>query len=95
MCHADRGPAGADPPADRRGLGRVRGRRACAPVSPRLHPAVESRVGQSVANTLLGMGGLEPWLANERVEELHAIGYDQVTVRFHRRPQAAGGPDRR
>lgn len=49
---------------------------------PPPHPAVESRVGQSVANSLLGMGGLEPWLANDRVEELHAIGHDHVTVRF-------------
>ncbi|MBN1173891.1 MAG: CpaF family protein [Micromonosporaceae bacterium] len=49
---------------------------------PPLHPSVESRVGQSLANTLLGMGGLQPWLGREDVEELHAIGCDQVTVRF-------------
>ena len=49
---------------------------------PPLHPAVESRVSRAVGNALLGMGGLEPWLANDAVEELHAIGFDHVSVRY-------------
>ncbi len=49
---------------------------------PPLHPTVESRVGRTVANTLLGMGGLDPWLGNERLEELHAVGFDHVYVRY-------------
>jgi Flp pilus assembly CpaF family ATPase len=49
---------------------------------PPLAPHVESRIGRLVANTLLGAGGLEPWLRDERVEEIHAIGCDRVFVRF-------------
>jgi Flp pilus assembly CpaF family ATPase len=58
---------------------------------PPLRPQVESRIGRAVANTLLGAGGLEPWLRDERVEEIHAIGCDQVFVRFAdgRREQVA------
>ncbi|MER7273503.1 ATPase, T2SS/T4P/T4SS family [Dactylosporangium sp. NPDC000244] len=49
---------------------------------PPLHPHVESRVARTVADALLGAGGLQPWLSNPDVEEIVANGCDQVFVRF-------------
>lgn len=49
---------------------------------PPLRPEVESRVSRAVTDSLLGAGGLEPLLRNERVEEIHAQGFDQVYVRL-------------
>jgi len=49
---------------------------------PPLRPDVESRVGRAVADMLLGAGGLEPLLTDERIEEIHADGCDQVFVRY-------------
>lgn len=47
-----------------------------------LRPDAESRVGRAVADMLLGAGGLQPLLNDERVEEIHANGFDQVFVRY-------------
>ncbi|MGA5305919.1 CpaF family protein [Nucisporomicrobium flavum] len=49
---------------------------------PPLRPDAESRVARSVADMLLGAGGLQPLLNDERVEEVHANGCDQVFVRY-------------
>jgi Flp pilus assembly CpaF family ATPase len=49
---------------------------------PPLRPQVESRVGRAVVDALLGSGGLEPLLRDERIEEIHAIGFDRVHVRY-------------
>jgi pilus assembly protein CpaF len=49
---------------------------------PPLRPQVESRVARMVADTLLGAGGLQPWLNHPEVEEIVANGCDQVFVRF-------------
>ena len=49
---------------------------------PPLRPDAESRVARSVADMLLGAGGLQPMLNDERVEEIHANGCDQVFVRY-------------
>ncbi|MGC9667446.1 CpaF family protein [Planosporangium sp. 12N6] len=49
---------------------------------PPLRPDVESRVARAVADMLLGAGGLQPLLTDERVEEIHANGFDQVFVRY-------------
>jgi Flp pilus assembly CpaF family ATPase len=49
---------------------------------PPLRPQVESRVGRAVVDALLGAGGLEPLLRDERVEEIHAFGFDRVFVRY-------------
>nr|WP_018788581.1 ATPase, T2SS/T4P/T4SS family [Micromonospora sp. CNB394] len=49
---------------------------------PPLRPDVESRVSRSVADMLLGAGGLQPLLNDERIEEVHANGCDQVFVRY-------------
>ncbi|WP_067504550.1 CpaF family protein [Actinoplanes sp. TFC3] len=49
---------------------------------PPLRPDVESRVARSVADMLLGAGGLQPLLNDERIEEVHANGCDQVFVRY-------------
>ena len=50
---------------------------------PPLHPHVESRVARTVADALLGSGGLQPWLKNPQVEDIVANGCDRVFVRFH------------
>lgn len=47
-----------------------------------LRPDAESRVGRAVADMLLEAGGLQPLLNDERVEEIHANGFDQVFVRY-------------
>jgi pilus assembly protein CpaF len=49
---------------------------------PPLRPEVESRVARTVADTLLGAGGLQPWLNNPDVEGIVANGCDQVFVTF-------------
>ncbi|GAB1644369.1 CpaF family protein [Krasilnikovia sp. MM14-A1259] len=49
---------------------------------PPLRPDAESRVGRAVADMLLGAGGLQPLLNDERVEDVHANGCDQVFVRY-------------
>src|SRR3954471_3253982 len=49
---------------------------------PPLRPDAESRVARAVADMLLGAGGLQPRLGDERVEEVHANGCDQVFVRY-------------
>ncbi|MET7820476.1 CpaF family protein [Micromonospora zamorensis] len=49
---------------------------------PPLRPDVESRVGRAVADMLLGAGGLQPLLNDERIEEVHANGCNQVFVRY-------------
>ncbi|GAA4466338.1 CpaF family protein [Phytohabitans houttuyneae] len=48
----------------------------------RLHPQVESRISRTVTNTLLGAGGLQPWLNSPDVEGIVANGCDQVFVTF-------------
>ncbi|BCJ62994.1 CpaF family protein [Polymorphospora rubra] len=59
---------------------------------PPLRPDVESRVGRAVADMLLGAGGLQPLLADERVEEVNANGCDQVFVRYTDGHRAQVGP---
>ncbi|MEU1813033.1 CpaF family protein [Micromonospora aurantiaca (nom. illeg.)] len=49
---------------------------------PPLRPDVESRVSRTVADMLLGAGGLQPLLNDERIEEVHANGCNQVFVRY-------------
>lgn len=49
---------------------------------PPLRPQAESRVGRAVADSLLGAGGLQPLLADGRVEEVNANGCDRVFVRY-------------
>lgn len=49
---------------------------------PPLRPDAESRVARAVADMLLGAGGLQPLLDDERVEEINADGCDQVFVRY-------------
>ncbi len=49
---------------------------------PPLRPDAESRVGRAVSDMLLGAGGLQPLLNNERIEDIHANGCDQVFVRY-------------
>jgi Flp pilus assembly CpaF family ATPase len=49
---------------------------------PPLRPDAESRVARSVADMLLGAGGLQPLLNDERVEDINANGCDQVFVRY-------------
>jgi Flp pilus assembly CpaF family ATPase len=49
---------------------------------PPPHPKVESRIGRTVTDTLLGAGGLQPWLNNADVEGIVANGCDQVFVTF-------------
>jgi Flp pilus assembly CpaF family ATPase len=59
---------------------------------PPLRPDAESRVLRAVTDALLGAGGLQPWLTDERVEEINANGCDRVHVRFcdgTRQPVAA------
>ncbi|MEV0611152.1 ATPase, T2SS/T4P/T4SS family [Polymorphospora rubra] len=59
---------------------------------PPLRPDVESRVGRAVADMLLGAGGLQPLLTDERVEEVNANGCDQVFVRYTDGSRAQVGP---
>jgi pilus assembly protein CpaF len=49
---------------------------------PPLRPDAESRVARAVADALLGAGGLQPLLNDDRVEEVNANGCDQVFVRY-------------
>jgi pilus assembly protein CpaF len=49
---------------------------------PPPRPEVESRVARTVTDTLLGAGGLQPWLNNPDVEGIVANGCDQVFVTF-------------
>ncbi|RZU48775.1 Flp pilus assembly CpaF family ATPase [Krasilnikovia cinnamomea] len=49
---------------------------------PPLRPDAESRVGRAAADMLLGAGGLQPLLNDERVEDIHANGADEVFVRY-------------
>jgi Flp pilus assembly CpaF family ATPase len=49
---------------------------------PPLRPDAESRVARSVADMLMGAGGLQPLLNDERVEDINANGCDQVFVRY-------------
>jgi pilus assembly protein CpaF len=53
-----------------------------SPPRPPLRPEVESRVARTVANALMGAGGLQPLLDNPRVEEITADGCDVVHVRL-------------
>jgi len=49
---------------------------------PPPRPEVESRVARTVTDTLLGAGGLQPWLNNLDVEGIVANGCDHVFVTF-------------
>jgi pilus assembly protein CpaF len=49
---------------------------------PPLRPDAESRVARAVADALLGAGGLQPLLGDDRVEDINANGCDQVFVRY-------------
>jgi Flp pilus assembly CpaF family ATPase len=49
---------------------------------PPLRPDVESRVARAVVDTLLGAGGLQPWLNHRDVEGIVANGCDEVFVTF-------------
>lgn len=49
---------------------------------PPLRPDMESRVARTVADSLLGAGGLQPWLNHPEVEEVVANGFDEVFARF-------------
>ena len=49
---------------------------------PPLRPDVESRVGRAVADMLLGAGGLQPLLNDDRIEDINANGCDEVFVRY-------------
>ncbi|MDG4790184.1 ATPase, T2SS/T4P/T4SS family [Micromonospora sp. WMMD1102] len=57
-----------------------------------LRPEVESRVGRAVADMLLGAGGLQPLLNDERIEEVNANGCDQVFVRYSDGTRGQVGP---
>jgi Flp pilus assembly CpaF family ATPase len=59
---------------------------------PPLRPDAESRVARSVADMLLGAGGLQPLLNDERVEDIHANGCDQVFVRYTDGTRVQVGP---
>ncbi|MEV8515883.1 ATPase, T2SS/T4P/T4SS family [Dactylosporangium sp. NPDC051484] len=59
---------------------------------PPLRPEAESRVARAVADMLLGAGGLQPLLNDERVEEVNANGCDQVFVRYADGSRAQVGP---
>src|SRR5262245_38638221 len=52
------------------------------PPRPPLRPEVESRVARAVADSLLGAGGLQPWLNRTDVEEIVANDCDTVFVRY-------------
>ncbi len=52
------------------------------PPRPPLRPDVESRVARAVADSLLGAGGLQPWLNRTDVEEIVANDCETVFVRF-------------
>lgn len=59
---------------------------------PPLHPAAESRVARTVADMLLGAGGLQPLLNNEQIEQIDANGCDKVFVRYSDGSRAQVGP---
>jgi Flp pilus assembly CpaF family ATPase len=48
---------------------------------PPLPPAVESRIARAVTDALLGVGGLQPLLDDESIEDITANGCDVVWVR--------------
>ncbi len=52
------------------------------PPRPPLRPDAESRVARTVADSLLGAGGLQPWLNRTDVEEIVANDCKTVFVRF-------------
>jgi pilus assembly protein CpaF len=52
------------------------------PPRPPLRPEVESRVARAVADSLLGAGGLQPWLNRTDVEEIVANDHETVFVRY-------------
>ena len=52
------------------------------PHRPPLRPDVESRVARAVSDSLLGAGGLQPWLNRDDVEEIVANDHRTVFVRF-------------
>ncbi len=52
------------------------------PPRPPLRPDVESRVARAVADSLLGAGGLQPWLNRTDVEEIIANDCETVFIRF-------------
>ena len=52
------------------------------PPRPPLRPEVESRVARAVADSLLGAGGLQPWLNRNDVEEIIANDHKTVFIRF-------------
>jgi pilus assembly protein CpaF len=54
---------------------------AMAEGRPPLPPQVEARIGRAVADALLGVGGLQPLLDDERIEDIAANGCDNVHVR--------------
>lgn len=49
---------------------------------PPLRPDAESRIARAIGHALLGAGGLEPLLRNDQIEDIHADGCDNVTVRY-------------
>jgi len=59
---------------------------------PPLHPKVEGRVARTVADMLLGAGGLQPLLDDERIEQIDANGCDRVFVRYSDGTRAQVGP---
>jgi Flp pilus assembly CpaF family ATPase len=55
---------------------------ALAAGQPPLDPGAEQRIGQMVFDELFGMGGLQPYLNDPRVESLNANGCDEVFVQY-------------
>jgi pilus assembly protein CpaF len=49
---------------------------------PPLHPAAESRLARTVADMLLGAGGLQPLLNDGQIEQIDANSCDEVFVRY-------------
>jgi Flp pilus assembly CpaF family ATPase len=59
---------------------------------PPLRPEAESRVARAVADALLGAGGIQPLLNDDRIEEINANGCDQVFVRYAHGQRKQVGP---
>jgi hypothetical protein len=47
-----------------------------------LRPDAESRIARNAADALLGVGGLQPLLDNDEIEDITANGADEVFVRY-------------
>ena len=57
-----------------------------------LHPATESQVARTVADMLLGAGGLQPLLDDEHIEQIDANGCNRVFVRYSDGTRSQVGP---